>query len=95
MKIIIIIGFLLLKFNFSFSQIPFSGIEGLKDTSNFPELRSQLKIQSLAIELDSTYVPAYFKRAALTLLANARRIAGQILFWNICCSYNNIFLLLS
>jgi tetratricopeptide (TPR) repeat protein len=65
MKSIIIIGILLLKINFSFSQIPFGGIEGLKDTSNFPDLRSQLKIQSLAIEFDSTYVSAYFKHAAL------------------------------
>jgi tetratricopeptide (TPR) repeat protein len=65
MKSIIIIGFLFLKYNFSFCQIPFGGVEGLKDTSNFRELRSQLKIQSLAIEFDSTYVPAYFKRAAL------------------------------
>jgi tetratricopeptide (TPR) repeat protein len=65
MKSIIIIGFLFLKFNISFSQIPFGGIEGLKDTSNFPDLRSQLKIQSLAIEFDSTYVAAYFKHAAL------------------------------
>lgn len=45
--------------------MPFGGIEGLKDTSNFADLRSQLKIQSLAIEIDSTYVPAYFKHAAL------------------------------
>jgi tetratricopeptide (TPR) repeat protein len=65
MKSIIIIGFLFLKCNFSFSQIPLGGIEGLKDTSNFSDLRSQLKVQFLAIEFDSSYVPAYFKRAAL------------------------------
>jgi tetratricopeptide (TPR) repeat protein len=65
MKSIIIIGFLFLKFNFSFSQIPFGGIEGIKDTSTFRDLRSQLKIQSLAIEFDSTYVAAYFKHAAI------------------------------
>jgi tetratricopeptide (TPR) repeat protein len=65
MKSIIIIGFLFLKFSFSFSQIPFGGIEGIKDTSNFPDLRSQLKVQSLVIEFDSTNVSAYFKHAAL------------------------------
>ena len=70
MKRIIIIGLLFLKFNFSFSQMPFGGIEGLKDTSNFRDLRSQLKVQSLAIEFDSTYVAAYFKRAALHYIAN-------------------------
>lgn len=65
MKRIIIIGFLFLQFNISFSQIPFGGgVEGIKDSSNFADLRSQLKIQALAIEFDSTYVAAYFKHAA-------------------------------
>lgn len=65
MKTIIITGLLFLAYNSSFSQVPFGGIEGLKDTSNFRELRSQRKVQALAIEFDSTYVPAYFKRAAI------------------------------
>jgi len=65
MKFLLLTGILILKFTFSFSQLSFGGVEGLKDTSNFPELRKKIEYQNIFIKIDSNQVSAYFERAAL------------------------------
>jgi tetratricopeptide (TPR) repeat protein len=64
MKALQIITVLLFKCTFCFSQISFDGIEGLKDTSNFPLLRGKIKSQTIFIKFDTTDVSNYFARAA-------------------------------
>ncbi|MEO8769898.1 MAG: tetratricopeptide repeat protein [Ferruginibacter sp.] len=64
MKQFIFLSYLFFHFNVGFSQVLFGGIEGLKDTSNYPGLRRDIDLQNFSIKMDSTYVPAYFKRAA-------------------------------
>ena len=60
--------FLLFVFNVGFPQISFAGLEGIKDTSDFPGLRRDIELQNFSIKMDSTYVAAYFKRASLEYL---------------------------
>ena len=65
MKTLLLTSIFLLKFTLSFSQLSFEGVEGLKDTSNFPELRDKIIFQTFFIKVDSNDVSAYFARAAL------------------------------
>jgi tetratricopeptide (TPR) repeat protein len=56
---------LILTNTFCFSQLLYNDVEGIKDTSNFPELRIEIKIQNTFIKVDSNDVSAYFAREAL------------------------------
>jgi tetratricopeptide (TPR) repeat protein len=64
MKTLQLITVLLLKFTLCFSQLSFDGVEGLKDTSHFAELRGKIKSQTIFIKFDTTDASAYFARAA-------------------------------
>ena len=70
MKTLLLTSIFLLKFTLSFSQLSFEGVEGLKDTSNFPELRDKIIFQTFFIKVDSNDVPLLHRYRQLLITSH-------------------------